>query len=58
MKIIAEVNGVTIVEYGYRPPRFKRDDIWYNIYNKDFFVTRKETIAEAFSLLNELSNIV
>jgi hypothetical protein len=38
VKTIYQMNAVKIVEMGYRPPRVKSDELWWNVYQNDKFV--------------------
>lgn len=64
MRLIAEYKNVIIVESGYRPPRVKSPELWWNIYIKKDGVPYQKTlpfkthwsIASAFKHMMELIN--
>lgn len=42
---IAEINEVKVVEMGYRPPRVKSDELWWNVYKNGEFIKGFHTNA-------------
>lgn len=43
---IAEINEIKVVEMGYRPPRVKHDELWWNVYRNGEFIKGFHWFAE------------